>query len=426
MFLSMQPFILLFITFIISACTTTSQNVKPSVIELPDAQNIKSEDLGPVRNQIGNKRIVMLGESIHITSEFSKARNALIQNLHEQGSYNILLFEGSPIEFWIAQDEYFSSKRDEQAVADFQKTALFGLWQTPEIRSVIAFGLASQNIKNQTPLYISSYDVQIGQGRIFSSGKRQVLPEFVKRLKKLGSKLSSNEENKVLSLENLVYCKRKKYPTNASDYEASLSAINLLKNKIENNSKIKNTTHRQFLSFIPESLRFSLDFCKEANSSNRNYTEIRDEWASRQFQAILDQTNEKVMIWAHSGHVRQGPTKDGRMSFGSYTRLARPNDVFSISFTAKEGSIVSFMDEKGNETELAEKKLTPVEKASLEYKFSKLSNHDFFYLSKKSDKYFKDQETGRTENIVGPMHPYLDFDGYYFIQKVSAPRLFLP
>jgi hypothetical protein len=84
------------------------------------------------------------------------------------------------------------------------------------------------------------------------------------------------------------------------------------------------------------------------------------------------------------------------------------------------------MDEKGNETELTEKILTPVEKTSLEYKFSQLSSRDFFYLSKKSDKYFNDQETGRTEDFIGPMLPYQDFDGYYFIQKVSAPRLLLP
>ncbi len=242
----------------------------------------------------------------------------------------------------------------------------------------------------------------------------------------MGSQLNQNEEKKVLSLENLVYCKQKKYPVNGSNYIDSLSAINLLKNKIEKINKVKMTAHRQFLSFVPESLRFSLDFCKEINSSNRNYTEVRDEWASRQFQAILDKTQEKVMVWAHSSHVRQGPTKDGRMSFGAYTRLTRPDDIFSISFTAKEGSIISFMDEKGNETELAEKILIPVEKASLEYKFSLLSNRDFFYLSKKSDQYFNDQETARSENFIGIIHTYQDFDGYYYIQKVNAPRLLLP
>ncbi len=183
---TMQSFLLLIIISFLSSCTTTSQRSKPSIIELPDVLSLKKEDLVPIHSQIGNKRVVMMGESIHITSEFSKARNALIQSLHEQSSFNTLLFEGSPIEFWIAQDEYLSSNRDEKAVADFQKTALFGLWQTPEIRSVISYALASQNIKNQSLLYISSYDVQIGQGRIFGSGKRQVLPELIKRLKKNG------------------------------------------------------------------------------------------------------------------------------------------------------------------------------------------------------------------------------------------------
>lgn len=55
----------------------------------------------------------------------------------------------------------------------------------------------------------------------------------------MGGNLSANEEKKILSLENLVNCKRKKYPSDASSYEDSLGAINLLKNKIESINNIK-------------------------------------------------------------------------------------------------------------------------------------------------------------------------------------------
>jgi len=424
----MQSFLILALLPFLISCTTTSKWPKPAIIELPDTKNIKESDLDPIRSEIGNKRVVMLGESIHITSEFSKARDVLIRNLHDRGSFNHLFFEGSPIEFWIAGDEFLSSKQDEQAVANFQKTALFGLWQTPEIRSLLAYALASQNDKKSSALYISSYDVQIGQGRIFGSGKKQVLPEFVNRLKNMGIKFNQKEQKKILSLENLVFCKRKKFPATSADYENSLSAIHSMQAHIGKIKADKQTiTHHQFLSFIPESLKYSLDFCHEVNSSKRNYTEVRDEWASRQFQAILSQTNEKAIVWAHSGHVRQGPAKDGRMSFGTYMRKLLPNEIFSISFTGKEGSAISFMDEKGNETELTERPLIPIEKASLETKLSRLSQKDFFYSSKKSDNYIQEQETARTEpDFTAPINPYRDFDGYYFIQKISPPRLFLP
>lgn len=149
-----QFFLLLTSLISLSSCAITPKKSKPMVIELPSSNAITESELEPIRAKIGNKRIVMLGESIHMTSEFSKARDILIRNLHNRGSYNLLFFEGSPIEFWIAQDEYLKSKQGETATANFQKTALFGLWQTPEIRSALSYGLASQHKNGDSGLYI--------------------------------------------------------------------------------------------------------------------------------------------------------------------------------------------------------------------------------------------------------------------------------
>lgn len=416
-----KTFLLIFITLLCDSCATV-QTPKPTIFEMPFADSLASKDFDFLKDYVGNKKVVMLGESIHLTSEFSKVRKVIIENLHNANGFDLLLFEGSPIEFWIAQEDFNKSNKGLDAVRDFQKTALFGLWQTDEINSVLKAALSTRSAQN--PLYISSYDVQIGQGRQFTQGKN-VFAEFVKRLKSRNIKMKSSEEKQILFLDNLVSCKRKKFPSSTDNYQKATTSIDHLKKAI---SKVKSrdslNPHEQVLEMLPQLLGFSLEFCREANSSQRNYTEVRDEWASKQFLSILNRIGKKTIVWAHSGHVRLGPSRNGRMSFGAYTKKQLGDDVFAIDMTANTGSAVAFMDASGNEIELTEKPLLPVEKLSLESKMSPLSRSDFFLPVKGNEGFLTSKESTRSEpDGLGPLDALKDFDGYYFVQKISPPKL---
>ncbi len=419
--------ILFFLALGMMSCTSVPSQSPPKIFELPKAESLIESDLQPVRSAIGDKSLVMLGESMHMTSEFSKARGVLIQNLHNSADFNGLFFEGSPVEFWIAEDEFLFSNKDQQAVTNFQKTALFGLWQTNEIRSVLSHVLSTQKLTSSQSMYISSYDVQIGQGRRFSQGKVKVFESLIDRLKKWGANPNKKDQQEILKLENLVSCKRKKFPASDLDYNSALNSIKILKLQIDKAiSKRRNAlkVHSEALRFIPESLTFSLSFCREANLGARNYTETRDDWAAKQFQIYLLKLKGKNIIWGHSGHLRQMSNREGRMSFGAYMRKILPNNIFSIHFTAKSGTAISFMDEKGNETDLTEKSLLPLENVSLENKLSKLSSKDLFYPVSSENNFFEITESTRSEpESAARIEPYKAFDGYYLIQEVHPPQL---
>lgn len=408
-------------SLITTSCATHQKSTKPTFFEMPSADFLSAKDLNFMKNYIGAKKVVMLGESIHLTSEFSKVRKAAIENLHEDG-FDLLLFEGSPIEFWIAQEDFVKSNKGRNAVRDFQKTALFGLWQTEEITAVLQQVLSTQSTENS--LYVSSYDVQIGQGRQFAQGKN-VFAEFIKRMKSRKIKMTSSEEKQVLFLDNLISCKRKKFPSSNDDYKKAAASINQLKmsvSKSKNRSLLK--VHEDVLEMLPQFLGFSLDFCREVNSSQRNYTEVRDEWASKQFMFQLNQIGKKTIIWAHSGHVRLGPTRNGRMSFGAYIKKDLNDDVFAIHMTANTGSAIAFMDASGNEIELVEKPLLSLTNFSLEKKISFLSQRDFFLPVKGNEWFFSQNETTRSEpDGLSPLDAVKDFNAYYFVQKISPPKL---
>jgi erythromycin esterase-like protein len=429
----MKPGVLLSVLLLVASCTTAptpagdtgKTEERDWVVEFPPVSSLSSTDFDPVREAVGSRSIVMLGESMHLTSEFSRVRDMLIRNLHENADFNLLLFEGSPIEFWIAEEEYLTSRKDVLSGSDFQKTALVGHWQTEEIRSVIDYALRSQTGVGSSDLYLSSYDVQVGQGRRFVRSDRNVFESLVGLLKKRYKRLSKADEEGIVFLEGLVACKRKGFPDSDEQYSRAEEGIRTLSQVVARSAKSDSgDLHEKTLALLPKVAGYSLEFCREVKDSRRNYTEVRDEWASKQFADLFSTLNARTLVWAHSTHVRQSAGKDGQMSFGAYARSAFPDEIVAIHFTAGSGKAVAFTDAKGNEIEPMETALLPLDKVSMEEKLSGLSSSDFFVVSKNFPARFKGEETTRREPTgFVVVDPRKDFDAYYFVRETHTPQM---
>ena len=398
---------------------------KPTpILEFSPASSLGSTDVDPIRAAVGEKRIVMMGEAIRGSGELSRVSERLLRSLHEGSGFNLLLFEGSPFEFWIAQEEHLASKSSVESAGNFQSTALLGPWQTEEIRAVIDYALKTQAGAGSSDLYMSSYDVQIGQSRRFSQGKG-VFEVLLALLQKRDRRISSMEQEAIISLEGLVSCQRKKFPESDEQYAQAEQAINALyqvANRAARNSS--GELHEIMLTLLPKAASYTLEFCREVNENTRNYTEVRNEWAAKQFAGFVSALNQKVIVWAESAHVRQSQQKEGRMSFGAYARGNFPDEIFAIQFTAGNGKALAFTDDKGNAIAPAEKDLSGLYKVSLERKLSSLSSRDFFVASKDLPVQFSNEETTRLEaNGAMASDPRKDFDGYYFVQTVTPSTL---
>lgn len=87
------------VALVISACSSTkiaSRN-ETEIYPITDA------GLHGASKYFLNKEVIQLGESIHMTKQFPLARLKLFPVLAEQG-FDLILFEGSSIEAWIASD----------------------------------------------------------------------------------------------------------------------------------------------------------------------------------------------------------------------------------------------------------------------------------------------------------------------------------
>jgi erythromycin esterase-like protein len=425
----MKSGILLSVLILTASCTTapvpeTNPPKRDWIAEFPEPSSLRSTDFDPIRSAVGSKSIVMMGESIHLTSEFSRVRDMLIRNLHENAEFNLLLFEGSPIEFWIAEEEYLTSTKDVLSGSDLQKTALVGLRQTEEIRSVIDYALRSQTGVGRSDLYLSSYDVQLGQGRRFVRD-RSVFESLVGLLKKRDKRLSRTDEEAIVFLEGLVACKRKGFPDSDEQYSRAGEGIRALSQVVARSVKSDSSDlHERILAQLPKMAGHSLEFCRQVKDGSRNYLEARDEWASKQFADFFSTLKQKTLVWADSSRVRQSPGKGGQMSLGAYARSAFPDEIFAIHFTAGGGQTVALTDARGNEIEPIETELLPLDSVSLEEKLSGLSGMDFFVLSKHFPARFKAEETTRREPTgFTSIDPRRDFDAYYFVKEITAPQM---
>jgi erythromycin esterase-like protein len=380
-------------------------------------------DLDPIRKAVGEKTIVMMGSSVHFSSEFTRARDLLTRNLHEGSDFNLLLFEGSPVEFWIAEEEYLLSNKDVLASSDFQKSALPVLWQTDEIRSVVEYALQSQSGMGSSDLYLSSYDVQIGQGRRFARG-RTVFETLIGLLKTRDKRITASDEAAILALEGLVSCEQKEFPNSDEQYSQAEHGIAVLSGVVSRSIKQSNDLHERTLGLLPKMVGYSLEFCREARESDRDSEETRKEWSSRQFIDLFSTLNQKAVVWGHSVDLRQSSPVGKNMSLGAYARGAFPDEIFALHFTAGAGRAIAFTDAKGKEIRPIETALLPLDKVSLESKLSKLFARDFFLPSNNLPSEFAKEETTRAEPGGSvAIDPRKDFDGYYFVVEVVAPGL---
>ena len=69
----------------------------------------RATDYDYLRTAVGARSIVQLGESIHLTDEFPRARLRLVQHLHESIGFDVLALEGSVVNAWLAMERLYGA-----------------------------------------------------------------------------------------------------------------------------------------------------------------------------------------------------------------------------------------------------------------------------------------------------------------------------
>jgi len=293
-----------------------------------------------LNDAVGQASIVELGESIHVTAEFPRARLRLVQHLHEALGFDVLALEGSLTQAWLAQEYlYRSDEPVERRVERAQELAWFKLWNTTEMRELMAYVEASR--RTAKPLYLSSFDVQTGASAEFGMGP-SVVEALADSLEAFGSAPPDAHVGKrelVSGLAPVVQCPIGSSAGLGAAKQSALATIDGLQRWIDNIAptvtRERPAAHLAALRLIPDNLRDHVTLCGQASTWQRT----RDELNAANALVLRDQvsTAHKIILWAHHSHVSYNSTGDRTPSMGQHIRERVGRSVYTIGLFAGGG-----------------------------------------------------------------------------------------
>lgn len=92
------------------------------------------EDLQLLKNEIGDKRIVFLGEATHFDGATFEVRTKIVEFLMEEMDFDVVLFEAGMFDLMQANKEFQKTGKSESI-----KKALWGFWRTQQWQSFYSF-----------------------------------------------------------------------------------------------------------------------------------------------------------------------------------------------------------------------------------------------------------------------------------------------
>jgi erythromycin esterase-like protein len=406
-----------------------SAQVVPFLLPKASAK-YNSADFSALDSVFRDKSVVQLGESIHMTNEMTTARAGLMKYLHQRHGLDVVFFEGSAIDSWLAADLLLNVKTvNESVLGQVRDIALPPLWRTAPFLELYRY--ASESLSTKTPLYFASYDLQPGMGRFRA--------ESITRLREAISRYQPEPENVKAhgALLALLADRANGFPNkNAPDPDTLARALAEFELWVLAAAPVVDRTfptvpHGRMLRQLPGLMRLQIELWMRhrfdpESPKFRVFQETRDRLGAGAILKLRDEVSRsgKVMVWAHHVHVFHNTLGKARHALGSDLKRWLGPKLYTIGTFASTGTIYGLHDgEEPVFVDLAKAKLP-----GLEEFLAGVASDNFFIdfasvADSKARSILDSETTTRREGGSMPVIPAKDFDGALLVHKVSPPEL---
>lgn len=279
-------------------------------------------DLGFLKQELEDVRVVQLGESSHGGADYNALRHRMVRMLHEELGFDVLSFESSMVSCELANTELVEG-RAEAAM----RYCLYGVWWSDEVVRLFEYVASTQD--TERPLRLAGFDAQssgASNGERLAGLVRAVYAAHPER----GTQLLALFDRQ-LALEN------EDDPTGRaallSDLDAQLAWLDANLDSLGGDSRAR----RALLAFLRVQPRMIWH-----REPGRFAEGQRDLAMGELVVAIAEQVHpgEKVITWAHNFHVRYdgAAVHEGTPSHGAVVRKALQDKVFTIGMYTGTGS----------------------------------------------------------------------------------------
>jgi erythromycin esterase len=292
------------------------------------------DDLAPLDKIIGDARIVALGEASHGTAEFFQMKHRLLEYLVTKKGFTVFAIEANWPESLLAERYVTSGEGD---AASALAAMYFWTWQTEEVRDMLDWMRAYNKTAGSRPtLHFSSFDMQTP-----AIALRRV-KEFVSKYdpKDGGDLLNCYEGMDKFNPQEWM---ARPKPEKEALHDRAKEAIQRLSNKRDMLIKATSVEAYRDASHCAQIVEQACEMYADGFGLTRDKAMA----ANVKWLAEEAYPNQKIVLWAHNGHVSTtgygGPYKP----MGSYLREIFGPQMVVFGFASDHGSIRAIRMKEG-------------------------------------------------------------------------------
>nr|WP_245671421.1 erythromycin esterase family protein [Bacillus wudalianchiensis] len=380
-----------------------------------------NEDLSRLVDEIGEAKIVLLGEASHGTSEFYSVRAALSKRLIAEKGFSVIAVEGD----WPSAQQvnrYIKgydkeTKKTEDILQAFNRWPTW-MWANKEIASLIEW-LHAYNEKKAPEQKVGFYGIDVYS---LWESMEEVL-RYLSRTKSTGVDLALAK--KAFSCFE---------PFNRQPENYAISTLNISDVCVDEVSKLLASirTHEEHYKGEEEAdlnLKVNALVAKNAEEYYRAMVRndalswnIRDEHMVETINELRNYYGEeaKILVWEHNTHIGDASATDMKnenmINVGQLIREQnRPEDVYAIGFGTHRGTVIA-AEEWGLPYEKME--VPPAQRDSWEDLLHQAGPFNKFLMFNEQNRHLFDSWIGhRAIGVV--YHPEYEVYGNYVPSNIS-------
>jgi erythromycin esterase len=284
------------------------------------APGVGFDDLAAFGEIVGDARIIALGESTHGTAEFFRMKHRLFEYLVETKGFTVFAFEAN----WPSVEMVDRYVKTGEGTSTAALKAMHEVWQTREVLNLIEW-MRAYNSKpgRKRLLSFTGFDMQ-------SSGTAAdcVLDAF--------SKFEASDAKTIEAY----------YTVRAGEDLAKVKA------RFADARKLVEARREAMLRYMTAAGYERIHQCAvvveqqleaaQADTSMKGYSDVRDKAMALNVKWLAETAfaGERIVLWAHNGHVATTQEADGWVPMGQHLRQMLGKDLRVLGFAFDRGEVL--------------------------------------------------------------------------------------
>lgn len=308
--------------------------IRRSAVPLATADpNHGNDDLHPLRDVIGNARIVALGEATHGTREIFQLKHRVLKYLVEALGFTVFAIEANWPESLAVNDYVLHGRGDPQKALSGM---YFWTWDTQEVLAMIEW-MRAYNASVGHEKKVKFYGVDIQTPRVAARLVRQFLEQRDPvSAEKFRATLALFEQSKARSTySKLEGAERKRV---AQSLASLVGRFDRSKRRdagaVGKHTAVLMRQHARMLQQVERMYAANI-------ASGYGYGQLRDKAMAENTKWILDTEppGARMVLWAHNGHIQESPGRDyDWVTQGTHLKRMYGDRYLTIGFVFGQGA----------------------------------------------------------------------------------------